>query len=261
MNENDWADLARELIRAVNDNGPNAAEIWSAGGTWVTLVVGGIALFFAKGQLHEASLARTQTKELELEKSQPYVVLSMEESTGPDYIDLVLRNYGQTAAHNVRVILDPAPKRAFPQGEVRFPDVIPLLAPGQEWRSHWDVGSKRATAQLPQKHKGTVTYLGIKQAPQSIEVILDWSIYNSRTSTVKRGLHDLAKAVMDIRDTHKGWNEDFSAGLAVYTRDGNAKDAAAAREKEEIERELEAERESQPPAPRRARIERPQQGE
>jgi hypothetical protein len=261
VNESDWADLAREIIRAVNDNGPNAAEIWSAVGTWITLLVGGVALYFAKGQLNEASLAREQTKDLELEKSQPYVVLSMEESTGPDYIDLVLRNYGQTAAHNVRVILDPAPKRAYPAGDVKFPEVIPLLAPGQEWRTHWDAGSKRATAQLPQKHKGTVTYLGIKNAPQSIEVILDWSIYNSHASNVKRGLHDLAKAVMDIRDTHEGWDEEFSRGLAVHTRDGDAKDAAAAREKEEIERELEAEKASRPAASKRVRSRRPQEEE
>ncbi|WHP61128.1 hypothetical protein QMY03_09580 [Arthrobacter sp. KFRI-F3372] len=257
MNENDWADLARELIRAVNDNGPNAAEIWSAIGTWITLIVGGVALFFAKGQLDEASRARTQTKELELEKSQPYVVLAMEESTGPDYIDLVLRNYGQTAAHNVRVTLDPRPKRAYPAGDVKFPEIIPLLAPGQEWRTHWDMGSKRAAAKLPQKHKGTVTYLGIKKAPQTTEVILDWSVYNSHTWTVKRGLHDLAKAVMDIRDTHEGWNEERSGGLAVHTRDGDAKDAAAAREKKEIERELEAERALRPPASKRVRNRNP----
>lgn len=150
----------------------------------------------------------------------------MEESTGPDYIDLVLRNYAQTAAHNVRVTLEPRPKRAYPAGNVKFPEIIPLLAPGQEWRTHWDMGSKRAAAKLPQKHKGTVTYLGIQKAPQTTEVILDWSVYNSHTWTVKRGLHDLAKAVMDIRDTHEGWNEELSGGLAVHRRDGDAKDAA-----------------------------------
>jgi len=251
VNENDWADLARELIRAVNDNGPNAAEIWSAVGTWITLVVGGVALYFAKGQLNEASRARTQTKELELEKSQPYVVLTMEESVGPEFIDLVVRNYGQTMAYDVKIELDPWPKRAEDEQDVKVPDVIPVMAPGQVWRTHWDFGRERIKSELPDRHVGKVTYLGINKAELSSDVILDWSIYKSRIWTVKHGMHDLAKAVRDMRDTHKKWSEPMNGGLKVVARDGDVKDEARVREVEEYRRQRAAEEAENPTQVRR----------
>lgn len=257
MNENDWADLARELIRAVNDNGPNAAEIWSAVGTWVTLLVGAAALYFAKGQLDEASQAREQTKELELEKSQPYVVLTMEESVGPEFIDLVVRNYGHTVAYDVKIELDPWPKRAEDEQDVRVPEVIPVMAPGQEWRTHWDFGRERMKSELPDRHVGKVTYLGINKAKLSSDVILDWSIYKSRIWTVKHGMHDLAKAVREIRDTHKMWNEPMNGGMKVVSRDGDAKDEARERSNQEW-REQRAAEEAVSPTTSRRRAKRPE---
>lgn len=95
MTNEDWADLARQLIEAVKDDAPSITDWISAIATALTLGIAIVAAFFAKGQLNEASRAREQSKKLELEKSQPYVVMSMEESVGPEFIDIVIRNYGQ----------------------------------------------------------------------------------------------------------------------------------------------------------------------
>lgn len=95
LTNEDWADLARQLIEAVKDDAPSITDWISAIATALTLGIAIVAAFFAKGQLNEASRAREQSKKLELEKSQPYVVMSMEESVGPEFIDIVIRNYGQ----------------------------------------------------------------------------------------------------------------------------------------------------------------------
>ncbi|TDK25842.1 hypothetical protein E2F48_11510 [Arthrobacter crusticola] len=252
MTENDWADLARGLISAVNDNGPNAAEIWSAVASWMTLLVAGAALWYARGQLSEASRAREQTKKLELEKSQPYVVMTMEESISPEFIDLVIRNYGQTAAFDVKVALSPWPTRSQEGVEdVQLPEVIPVMAPGQEWRTYWDTAQGRLKADLPDRHNGTVTYLGIDKELMSSKAILDWSIYKSRLRMVKYGLHHLAKAARDISDTHKKWTESAGGSLSVYARNGEAKDAALLRQHQEFLREEKIDRAAAPPPHRR----------
>lgn len=224
MTEEEWADLARELVRAVQDNGPSTTDWISAGSSALTLLIAVVAAGFAWGQLREASKARKQTKKLELEKSQPYVVMSMEESIGPEFIDLVLRNYGPTAAYNVKVELDPWPQRTHDGEIVQLPEVIPVMAPGQEWRTHWDEGRERIKSELPDKHVGKVTFLGVDKAMLSSDAILDWSIYKSKIWTVKHGIHDLTQAVQSMRDTQKKWNESIHGGLKVFSRSGDAKD-------------------------------------
>lgn len=232
MTQDDWADLARQLIEAVNSDDPSPTDWLSAVSAVLTLAVAVWAALYAKGQLGEAKTAREQTKKLEQEKAQPYVVVYMEESISPEFIDLVIRNYGQTAAYDVTLNINPAPTRTQDDAEVvELPEVIPVLAPGQEWRTHWDQATERYGSSLPDRHEGTVTYWGrpadIYKEQLSSEVVLDWSIYKIRRRMVKYGLHDLAKATRDIRDAHWKWTEGPRGGLSVIARDGDARDAAA----------------------------------
>lgn len=251
MTEEEWANLARELIAAVDDNSPNFADWVSAISTFLTLVVAVGAGIVAWKQLGEASAARKQTKDLELEKSQPYVVISMEESVSPQFIDLVLRNYGPTAAYDVKVELDPWPRRTHDGKDVQLPEVIPVMAPGQEWRTHWDEGSARMDSDLPDKHVGKVTFLGVERAALHSDAILDWSIYKSRIWTVMYGIHDLTQAVRTMRDTQKKWSENIHGGLKVFSRDGDAKDERFAEQATAI-------REEQAANPPRRRAQQPQ---
>jgi hypothetical protein len=221
----------------VDDNSPNFTDWVSAISTFLTLVVAVGAGIVAWKQLGEASAAREQTKDLELEKSQPYVVMSMEESVSPQFIDLVLRNYGPTAAYDVKVELDPWPKRTHDGKDVQLPEVIPVMAPGQEWRTHWDEGSARMDSDLPEKHVGKVTFLGVERAALHSDAILDWSIYKSRIWTVMYGIHDLTQAVRTMRDTQKKWSENIHGGLKVFSRDGDAKDERFAEEARAIREE------------------------
>ena len=63
-------------------------------------------------------------------------------------------------------------------------------------------------------------------------------------------MHHAAKALRDIRDTHKKWNEDIHGGLKIYSRSGHAKDEDKVRRFREYQEESAAE----PKPPRRARV-------
>ncbi|NHW45916.1 hypothetical protein HAV21_03260 [Paenarthrobacter sp. MSM-2-10-13] len=220
MTEDEWADLARQLVEAVKDDAPSATDWISAVSTAATLLIAIVAATIALFQLKQA-------KKLELDKSQPYVVMTMEESIGPEFIDLVIKNYGQTAAYDVRVELSPSPTRVQEGAEVvHLPEVIPVMAPGQEWRVHWDSASDRYGSNLPDRHEGTITYLGEKDVYKeqfSSKAILDWSIYKSRIRMVKYGIHDLTKEAIAIRKTHQKWTEGPRGGLSVIARNGDGR--------------------------------------
>lgn len=205
-------------------------------------------------QLKEAGSAREQTRTLEREKSQPYVVAYLEENAvGPHLLDLVVKNFGQTAGRNIRLSFDPALNRTNDNGGqelVVLPEVISFLAPGQEWRTVFDVATVRAHRDdLPMSYKGVVTYEGLEGDKQNSDVVIDLHPYKARIYTEVLGMHHAAKALREIRDTHKKWNESVHGGLKVYSRDGKAKDEEKARQFREYQEGIAAE----PRPPRRVR--------
>ncbi|MFJ6416524.1 hypothetical protein [Paeniglutamicibacter sp. NPDC091659] len=212
--------------------GPPSITDWvSAVATALTFVIALVALLYAKSQLKEASLARQQTKDLEMERSQPYVVAYTEPAAAETILDLVIKNYGLTAAYDVKIDIDPWPQRA-PSEIVKLPEVIPFLAPGQEWRTMWDTSLARKDSTLPDRHEAQITYRGLGDNVLHTEAILDWGVYKSKLYMVTYGMHDLAKAVREMNKTQKKWSE-FSGGLKVFSRSGDEKDA---RRKEEARR-------------------------
>lgn len=231
---NDLQQMYDRLIDALES--PNMADWITAIAAVLTFVVALVALLYAREQINEAAQARELTKELEVERAQPYVVVYSEPSGATmAIVDLVIKNYGATAARDVRVKIDPWPVRTTgsPEGErVGIPDIIPVLAPGQEWRAMWDNGVQRRDSEHPDRHEGVVTYLGIEDAERSSPIVLDWSIYSSRRWVVMYGEHDSAKALREIQKTMGKWSEGVRGGLAVYSRDGDAKDERSRAEQE-----------------------------
>lgn len=211
---------------------PTLTDWIGAGAAVATFLVALFALLFARRQILEAKAARAQAAALETERAQPYVVMYTEPSGATQLlIDLVIRNYGQTSATNVRIALDPWPQRSPDPGSaesepVALPDVIPVLAPGQEWRTVWDSSKDRRDTDLPDRHTGQLTYEGIDHEPRTSDVVLDWSVYKTRRWVEVRSVHDAAQALRDIRSELKKWTEGARGGLAVFARDGDARDDA-----------------------------------
>lgn len=210
---------------------PTVTDWIGAAAAAATFVVAVIALLYARRQVAEAKAARAQTAALETERSQPYVVMFTELSaTTPLLIDLVVRNYGQTSATDVTIQLTPWPKHSPDDGrtdseEVALPDRIPVLAPGQEWRTSWDHARAREATDLPDRHTGTIRYRGIDGQSRESAVTLDWSLYRSRRWATVRTIHDGAEALRQIRRTLEKWTNSARGGLAVFNRDGDAADA------------------------------------
>jgi hypothetical protein len=200
------------------------ASAWSALAAWVTAGVAVTAGAVAWSQLREA-------RRLRLEQAQPYVVAYMEASEAdPSFIDLVLRNFGTTAAINVKMIIDPAPRRST-QGagepeEVWVPDTIPVLVPGQEWRTFWDYSRDRLTTDLPKAHSVTVRFVDTRGEEHSSSATLDWGAFEGRHWVTVYGVHHAAKALRELEKTMKSMRESARGGVAVYVRDGDARDKA-----------------------------------
>jgi len=196
-----------------------SAEAWAAIAAWFTATIALAAGLVAVGQLDEA-------RRLRLEQAEPYVVAFMEPNASTSScMDLVIRNFGATAAHDVRLKVDPAPQRhAGERGAVWLPSTIPVLVPGQEWRTFWDTG-ERMEGNLPRRHDAIVAFTDSRGRDlPPLRSILDWNAFENRTTIETYGIHHAAKALRQIDKTLAGWREGPSGGLAVVARDGDAKD-------------------------------------
>lgn len=186
-----------------------------------TVGVAGWALIYARGQVKEARETRERV-------AQPDVVVFIERD--PDnwhHMDLVVKNFGQTTAYNIRITLPPlavAPWTRADTGEevtsLQVPERIAVLAPGQEWRTSWDSGIERAEyeGQLPNKFGGLVEFddkiIADKDSYRNpILLDADMFLYSLRVTTEKG--RSAEKALYEISSTLQGYAEQRS-GIWVY---------------------------------------------
>jgi hypothetical protein len=174
-------------------------EAWTALAAWVTAAIALVAGIVAWRQLSEA-------RRLRREQAQPYVAVFMDHSgADPKFMDLVVRNFGKTAATDIVVRIDPAPQRAAASEggyeKVWLPDRLPTLVPGQEWREMWDFTPDRAATDLPNHHEAVVTFKDPQGGKHCFSYILDWGTIRNRMSVKVYGIHDAAKALREIGKT------------------------------------------------------------
>lgn len=207
-----------------------SAAVVSAAAAWVTIGIAVLAVLYAARQVKEAQNQLEETRATRREQAQPYVVMYAEPSTVDPYvIELVIKNYGTTAAFGVAINLDSTPRRS---GEslrreevidVVMPHVIPILAPGQEYRTQWDHAVLRRKVNPPQEHRGQLTYRDSRGEQLNSPVHLDWHNLTQRTWQHQSGLHEAAEALGQIRDRLARW-EAPSGALAAVARDGHLLD-------------------------------------
>lgn len=216
----------------------NAAG-WAAAAAWVTVGAAIVAIGVARRQLGES-------KHLRREQAKPYVVAYMESySASPHIVKLVIKNFGNTAAHDVRVEITPTPQRTDGSAGIEavwVPDDIAMLVPGQAWETLWDFGPARGDEpRLPDRHEARITYIDLLAPGQSREetrASLDWGQYKGRRWMTTYSEHDAAKALREIEKSVRRWSE-FGGGLSVWTRDGDAKDTVRGEQADERRRQHE----------------------
>lgn len=203
-----------------------APDAWTASATWAAVVVALVAVVVGRRQLQEA---RTLRKE----QAQPYVTVFAEDSgSDPRLIDLVIKNFGKTAATDVRVVFSPPPDSALwrenPALAFMVPDVIPVLVPGQEWRTLWDFTPDRQAAKdLSDQYTATVTFNDSKGNPVDAEYrfVIDWRMLINRGFAKVYNMHDAAEALREISMVLRDVKAQH--GIKVVTRNGDAIDDRA----------------------------------
>jgi hypothetical protein len=185
---------------------------WLAIAAWGALILGVLVLIYASRQIK-------RNRQLKTEQIRPQVAMYMEPHPSDWHvIELVVRNYGQTAAHDVRFDFDHRPTVAVYEdhgydgppevAELELPSELPFLAPGQEWRTVWDsaISREELGGSIRSRFDGTLTYCdqprpvagkksrawNRRQAFEST-VSLDWATLQPVQRLELLTTHDLAK--------------------------------------------------------------------
>src|ERR1700726_4504830 len=186
---------------------------WGAIAAWVGLLVLAAAALVAFSQLRLGQRLRE-------EQAQPYVVTYAEHNeTRPHFIDLIVKNFGATAAHDISIAIDPALKRSA-GGEiedVRGPDRIRTLVPGQEWRTFWDSTLHREELSMPSRYTATLTFRDSRERKLGPYIFdLDWDQLMDRGWIETYGMHQLTDAVRDIREVMKNRGDTRHHHVLAY---------------------------------------------
>lgn len=209
---------------------PWTAAGWAAAAAWVTALIAGAAAWVGLRQLAETRQTREQTELLRREQVQPHVAVYMEPSPVDQvFIQLVVKNFGPTAAFDVTLSITPVLRRTSQNGpdeDLWLPESIPSLAPGQRWETFWDDSRERMTSTLPQRHDVEIEFRDSQGTRLHATAVLDWTQYQGRSWIETYSVHHVAKALRELSKTVRKWNEHPSrGGLAVWTRSGDERDA------------------------------------
>jgi hypothetical protein len=183
----------------------------------LTVGVAGWALIYARGQVKEARETRERV-------AQPDVVVYVDHNQNDwQYIDLVIKNFGQTPAYNVRLTLPPLKRVPFENAmtgeeitEVWVPTSIAVLAPGQEWRTMWDDGEDIAEyeGELTSKFVGSVEFDDKMNAdkpsftnPISLDTRMFWNsmrVGTEKSRSAEKALYEISGTLKSYKKQHDG---------------------------------------------------------
>ncbi|GFG73171.1 hypothetical protein [Mycobacterium botniense] len=183
---------------------------WLAWAAWAALGLGVIALLYTHRQIQRG-------RQLTAEQTRPYVSMFMEPHAADWHvIELVVRNFGKTAAYDIAfAFANPPTVAAYEHAsdgyaevvELQLPSGLPTLAPGQEWRMVWDSALDRAELGegIDSRFTGTLTYYDRPDQPRGwrlwrrarrplqTTVVLDWTALPPVQRVELMTNHDLAK--------------------------------------------------------------------
>ncbi|BBZ49519.1 hypothetical protein H7H82_01910 [Mycobacterium heidelbergense] len=186
------------------------SSTWLSWAAWAAILLGVVALLFANRQVK-------LNRRLAAEQVRPHVAMFMEPHPADWHvIELVVRNFGRTAAYDIRFSFPNPPTVAEYESaadgyadvvELRLPRELPVLAPGQEWRMVWDSALDRAEigGGIESRFTGTVVYHDRPDKPRGwrfwrrdrpalrTDVVLDWDALPPVQRIELMTTHDLAK--------------------------------------------------------------------
>jgi hypothetical protein len=186
------------------------SSTWLAWAAWAAIALGVVALVFTNRQINRNRRSAS-------EETRPHVAMLMEPHAADWHvIELVVRNFGRTAAYDIRFSFPNPPTVAEYENasdgyadvvELQLPRELPVLAPGQEWRMVWDSALDRAEigTGIESRFTGTVIYYDRpdmprgwrfwhrERRPMETSVVLDWDALPPVQRIELMTTHDLAK--------------------------------------------------------------------
>jgi hypothetical protein len=186
------------------------AGTWLAWAVWALAALGVVALIYASQQMRRNRRRAT-------DETRPHVGMFMEPHAADWHlIELVVRNFGKTAAYDVQFSFPHPPTVAEYENatdgyadvvELQLPHQLPTLAPGQEWRTVWDSALDRAQLGegIESRFPGTLTYYDRadnprgwkfwqrRRRPFETKVVLDWNALPPVQRIELMTNHNLAK--------------------------------------------------------------------
>jgi hypothetical protein len=186
------------------------SSTWLVWAAWAAIALGIVALVFTNHQI-------ARNRRLAAEQTRPHVGMLMEPHAADWHvIELVVRNFGRTAAYDIRFSFASPPTVAEYENssdgyaeivELKLPRELPVLAPGQEWRMVWDSALDRAEigGGIESRFTGSVIYHDRPDKPRGwrfwererkpleTTVVLDWDALPPVQRIELMTTHDLAK--------------------------------------------------------------------
>lgn len=185
---------------------------WLAIAAWAALALGVVVVLVVNRQLNK-------NRQLKSDQVRPQVTMFMEPHASDWHlIELVVRNFGQTAAHNIELHFGEHPTVAIYEDsdhdgeldvtELHLPSELTVLAPGQEWRTIWDsaISREQLGGSIGSRFGGTLTYydqagtedgkqrrFGPKRREFTSHAVLDWKALQPVQRLELMTTHDLAK--------------------------------------------------------------------
>lgn len=199
-----------------------SADVWTATAGWMTasiaLVTVVVAGKYAARQVEEAKNQVQEAQKTRTEQAQPNVVAYTESNVQHwQALELVIKNYGSTPAHNVRIEIVPKPEvsphhAGVEKTDLWYPEVIPFLAPWQEWRALWDYAPHRMeNPDLESLHEATVYFEDQHGQPMKSTSVLDWNSLEGTNRLTVKSVHNIANLLEKQNELLKGIAEILAA--------------------------------------------------
>lgn len=203
------------------------ADTWTAWAQWATVAIAFGAALFAYQQVELARETRERV-------AQPDVVVYIDHNEIRHYLDLVIKNFGQTTAYNIQLKLPPlqvAPYTSNLTGEqvthLWLPETIAVLAPGQEWRTVWDSAVRREDYRKKHGEDLRTKFVGRVEFDDKVvggksyfnPISLDANMFYNTTWVQRREDKTVKDALYDIAGTIKSFKQEHH-GIWVYTVSG-----------------------------------------
>lgn len=193
---------------------------------WGLLLIALPTAIFAAVQIRDG-------RALRYDQARPYVAVGMRR-IAHGVVELYVKNFGQTVAHDVHISSDPPLESVSDSEAFRIFDQIPTLVPGEEWATIWETAAyeRSEAGDFSNRYTVTLAYEGSdagKRVDHKEDFVIDWSVQLKTTYMEQKTIHDVAKSMKKIEavvSPHRYLKVGQFGSWSVQLEEGSPESAA-----------------------------------